>query len=155
MEHGRMALLTDPTGATFALWQANQHPGITRLNEDNTLVWTELMTGDTDKAATFYKGLFDWGTEKFPGGMDYTLWKRGSETAGGMMALTKEMQGVPPHWLVYYGVSDPDAVVAKATSLGGSIIRPAWDVPGVGRIAILKDPTGAVFAIIKGDPEQK
>jgi len=155
MEHGRMAVLTDPTGATFALWQANQHPGVTRLNEDGTLVWTELMTGDTGKAATFYSGLFGWGTEKFPGGMDYTLWKRGSETAGGMMAITKEMQGVPPHWLVYYGVSDVDAVVAKVTSLGGSVVRPGWDIPGVGRIAILKDPTGAVFAVIKGDPEQK
>jgi len=150
-----MAVLTDPTGATFALWQANQHPGVTRLNEDGTLVWTELMTGDTGKAATFYSGLFGWGTEKFPGGMDYTLWKRGSETAGGMMAITKEMQGVPPHWLVYYGVSDVDAVVAKVTSLGGSVVRPGWDIPGVGRIAILKDPTGAVFAVIKGDPEQK
>jgi len=155
MEHGRMAVLTDPTGATFALWQANQHPGVTRLNEDGTLVWTELMTGDTGKAATFYKGLFDWGTEKFPGEMDYTLLKRGSENAGGMMAITKEMQGVPPHWMVYYGVADVDATVAKAQSLGGSLVMPAWDTPGVGRIAILKDPTGAKFSVIKGDPEQK
>ena len=155
MEYGRMAVLTDPTGATFALWQAYQNPGVTRLNEDDSLVWTELMTGDTAKAGTFYKGLFGWGTEKFPGPMDYTLWKRGSESAGGMMALTKEMHGVPPHWMVYYGVSDVDAVVAKATSLGATIIRPAWDTPGVGRIAILKDPAGAAFAIIKGDPDQK
>jgi predicted enzyme related to lactoylglutathione lyase len=154
MELGSMAVLTDPTGAAFALWQAQQHPGITAFNEDNTLAWTELMTGDTGKAATFYTGLFGWGTEKFPGGMDYTLWKRGSENAGGMMPLTEEMQGIPPHWLVYYGVADADATVAKAQGLGGSVAVPAWDVKGVGRIAILKDPTGAVFAIIKGDPQQ-
>ena len=75
--------------------------------------------------------------------------------SGGMMAITKEMQGVPPHWMVYYGVADVDATVAKAQSLGGSLVMPAWDAKGVGRIAILKDPTGAKFSVIKGDPEQK
>ena len=155
MEHGRMAVLTDPTGATFALWQANQHPGITRLNEDDSLVWTELLTNDTGKAAAFYKGLFGWGTETFPGGMDYTLWKRGTENAGGMMAITKEMMGIPPNWTVYYGVSDADAVTAKAKGLGAKIEKGPWDVPGGGRIAIITDPQGATFAIIKGDPQQK
>ena len=155
MEHGRMAVLTDPTGAMFALWQAYNHPGITRYNEDGSLVWTELMTGDTKKAADFYKGLFGWGTESFPGGMEYTLWKRGDESVGGMMALTPEMQGVPPHWMVYYGVSDVNASFAKAKQLGAGVIREPWTVPGVGTIAILKDPQGGAFSIIKGDPEQK
>lgn len=156
MELGRMAVLTDPQGAHFALWQAKEHPGITLLNEDDSLVWTELMTNDTAKAGDFYKGLFGWGTEKFPGGaMDYTLWKKGTENAGGMMAITPDMGPIPPNWMVYYGVADADATVAKAKQLGGTVIREPWTVPTVGRIAILKDPTGAVFAIIKGDPEQK
>jgi predicted enzyme related to lactoylglutathione lyase len=156
MDLGRMAVLADPQGAHFALWEAKQHPGITRLNEDGSLVWTELMTTDTAKAGDFYKGLFGWGTEKFPAGeMDYTLWKHGTENAGGMMAITPDMGPIPPNWLVYIGVKDADATAAKAKELGGSAMRGPWTVPGVGRIAILKDPTGAVFAIIKGDPEQK
>jgi predicted enzyme related to lactoylglutathione lyase len=156
MEHGRMAVLKDPQGAHFALWQANQMPGIGRLNEDDSLAWTELMTTDTRKAAEFYSGLFGWGTEKFPGGtMDYTLWKNGSQNAGGMMAITPEMGAIPPNWLVYFGVKDADATTAKAKQLGGSAMREPWTTPGVGRIAILTDPTGAAFAIIKGDPEQK
>jgi predicted enzyme related to lactoylglutathione lyase len=155
MEHGRMAVLTDPTGAAFALWQANQHPGVTRLNEDDSLVWTELMTPDVKKSTDFYTQLFGWGTEKFPGPMDYTVWKKGSESAGGMMALTPEMVGVPPNWLVYYGVKDTDASAAKVKQLGGKLMREPWTVPGVGRIAIATDPQGATFAIIKGDPEQK
>jgi len=57
--------------------------------------------------------------------------------------------------MVYYGVADVDAAVAKAKGLGASTIREPWDVKGVGRIAILKDPAGAAFAIIKGDPDQK
>ena len=152
MEHGRMAVLTDPQGAHFALWQANNMPGISRLNEDDSLVWTELMTSDTAKAGAFYSGLFGWGTEKYPGGMEYTLWKKGSENAGGMMAITPEMGPIPPNWLIYIGVKDADATAAKAKQLGGSVMREPWSVPGVGRIAILKDPTGAVFAIIKGEP---
>jgi predicted enzyme related to lactoylglutathione lyase len=152
-----MAVVTDPTGATFALWQANQHPGVTRFNEDDSLAWTELMTGDPKKAAAFYTSLFGWSTEKFPGPMDYTVWKRGADGVGGMMEITPEMasMGVPPHWMVYYGVSDPDATTAKVKSLGGGVIREPWSIPGVGRIAILKDPAGAVFAIIKGDPQSK
>jgi predicted enzyme related to lactoylglutathione lyase len=155
MEHGRMAVLTDPQGATFALWQAYQHPGITRFDEEDSLVWTELLTNDTQKAADFYQGLFGWGTEKFPGGMDYTVWKRGSESAGGMMGITPEMGAMPPNWTVYFAVKDADAAVKKAKELGGKAMREPWTVEGVGRIAILQDPQGAVFAILKPDPAQK
>ena len=65
MEHGRMAVLADPTGAVFALWQANKHPGATAIDEEGTLVWTELVTDDTNKAGDFYTKLFGWTTEAY------------------------------------------------------------------------------------------
>ena len=70
-----------------------------------------------------------------------------------MFQLTPEMAGVPPHWLVYFSVDDCDATAKKATELGASTIKPADDIPGVGRFAILQDPQGAAFAIIKTEPQ--
>jgi uncharacterized protein len=155
MEHGRMAVLKDPTGATFALWQAFQHPGAAKLGGEGALVWTELMTNDTKKAKAFYTGLFGWTTELMPGaGMEYTIWKRDDKDmgAGGMLEITPDMGPVPPNWLPYYGVGDADAIVAKAKSLGGSIRLEPKDIPNVGRLAIIADPQGAMFAIIKTVP---
>lgn len=156
MEHGRMAVLKDPTGAVFALWQANQHPGATRLGGEGALVWTELMTNDIAKSKAFYTGLFGWTTQSMPGvGMEYTIWKRDDQDngAGGMLEITPDMGPVPPNWLVYYSVADADATVANAKRLGGSIRLEPKDIPGVGRLAILADPQGAMFAIIKTAPQ--
>jgi predicted enzyme related to lactoylglutathione lyase len=156
MEHGRMAVLKDPTGATFALWQANQHPGATRMNEPFSLVWTELLTNDTNKAKAFYTGLFGWTTETMPGvGMEYTIWKRDAKDmgTGGMMQITPEMGPLPPNWMVYFSVTDADAIVAKAKSLGAKVLVEPKDIPKVGRMAVLSDPTGAAFSILKPDPQ--
>ena len=64
MEAGRMAVIQDPTGAVFMLWQPNQHPGAGLVNEPVTLCWNELLTRDPDAAATFYTSMFDWTAEK-------------------------------------------------------------------------------------------
>jgi predicted enzyme related to lactoylglutathione lyase len=150
MEHGRMAVLNDSTGATFALWQMKQHAGINVLDEDHSLVWTELVTDDTAKAGSFYTGLFDWTTEKWANSpMDYTILKRGEAMAGGLMAKTPEMGPVPNHWMPYFGVSDTDGMVKKAQSLGATVLAPPMDVPKVGRMAVLADPTGAAFSIMQ------
>ena len=155
MTVGRMAIVQDPTGAVFALWQPREHKGAQLYNLPNSFCWNELTTPDTTKAGDFYTSVFGWEkTERDMGRMIYTTFLNDGRPNGGMFAPTPEMGNIPPHWLVYYGVADADATVAKAQSLGGSVAVPAWDVKGVGRIAILKDPTGAVFAIIKGDPQQ-
>jgi predicted enzyme related to lactoylglutathione lyase len=150
MEHGRMAVLLDPLGAAFALWQMNQHPGAGILDVPGALVWTELLTKDVKQAGAFYTGLFPWTTEvqQMPN-MEYTLFKRGDANAGGMMALTPEMKGVPPHWMPYFGVTDCDATTKKTTDLGGGVHLAPHDIPGVGRFAILKDPQGAAFSILQ------
>jgi len=155
MELGRMAVLADPTGAVFALWQAKTHPGVALLDAPGSLVWTELVTTDTAKAAAFYTGLFGWKAEVMDmPGMPYTVFKRGTASAGGMMARRPDMGNVPSHWLPYINVTDVDATIAKATALGGKVCAPAMDVPTVGRLAFLADAQGAAFAIINPNPNQ-
>lgn len=149
---GRMSVIQDPTGAAFAIWQAKDNPGADGYRETGSFCWNELGTNDTQKAADFYALLFGWNREAFPGPMEYTIFKNGDEGIAGMYQITPEMGPVPPHWLVYFAVTDCDATVQKATENGGSVIRPAEDIPGVGRFAILRDPASAVFAVLKPEP---
>jgi predicted enzyme related to lactoylglutathione lyase len=116
----------------------------------NSYCWNELGTNDVAKATDFYTKLFGWkaDVQKF-GPMEYTLFKNGERGAGGCYKLTPEMGNVPPHWLVYFAVDDCDAKTKKAGSLGVSTIAPPSDIPGVGRFAVIRDPQGAVFGIIK------
>jgi predicted enzyme related to lactoylglutathione lyase len=147
MEHGRMAIVQDPTGAVLSLWQPKEHIGVQVRDEPNTLCWNELYTKDTARATAFYAGLFGWRTKADPGG--YTEWVRGESSVGGMIAIAPEWGPIPPHWLPYFAVNDCDASVAKTTDLGGSTMMPARDIPKVGRFAVVRDPQGAAFAIIK------
>jgi len=152
---GRMAVVKDPTGAVFAVWQPGTHPGVGVYNEPGSLCWNELGTRDTEKAKEFYPRLFDWeaGTQQM-GPMTYTILKNQGRPGGGMYEITPEMGNLPPHWLVYFAVDDCDDKVRKAESLGGQTMKPAADIPGIGRFAILIDPQGAAFAIIKLDNPQ-
>jgi len=147
---GRMAVVKDPTGAVFALWQAGTHKGAGIYNVPNSFCWNELGTTDTRKAGEFYSDLFGWtrNVQNF-GPMEYTIFNNGDKGAGGMYKITPEMGNIPPHWLTYFAVDDCDAKVKKATELGASVMKPADDIPSVGRFAILQDPQAAVFAIIK------
>jgi len=152
---GRMAVIQDPTGAVFALWQPKDQKGAGIYNVPNSFIWNELGTRDTQKAGEFYSKVFGWTQEGFPGSpVEYTVFKNGDRGAGGMYQITPEMGPVPPHWLVYFAVDDCDAKVQKATGLGARVMKPAEDIPGVGRFAILIDPQGAAFAILKPEPQQ-
>jgi hypothetical protein len=148
MDLGRMAILQDPTGAMFSLWEAKKHIGVGILNEPGALCWTELLTTDTAKAEKFYTGLLPWKSEamQMPQ-MTYTVFKRGDTSAGGMMKITPEMGKVPAHWLVYFEVADCDAAVAKAKGMEAKVTVPATDIPNIGRFAVLMDPQGAHFAV--------
>jgi uncharacterized protein len=147
---GRMAVIKYPTGAGFAVWQAGTHKGAGVANVPGSFCWNELATTETAKAGNFYTGLFGWGkdVQNF-GPMEYTMFSNGDRPAAGMFALTPEMAGVPPHWLVYFAIDDCDAKTRKATELGATVIKPPDDIPGIGRFSILKDPQGAALAIIK------
>ena len=155
MTVGRMAVVQDPTGAVFALWQARDHGGSAIRMVPNSLCWNELGTNDTQKAGEFYSNVFGWTREGFSGSpVEYTIFKNGDQGAGGMYKITPEMGPVPPHWLVYFAVDDCDAKVQTATELGAKIMKPAEDIPTVGRFAILIDPQGAAFALLKPEPRQ-
>lgn len=148
--HGRMAVIKDPTDAVFAIWQPLDTAGSGVWGAPGSACWSELGTGNTQKAAEFYTKVFGWTTEPF--GDFYTLFKNEGRGIGGTYKLMPEMGPVPPHWLVYFAVDDCDAAVQKATELGAKVMKPAEEIPGVGRFAILVDPQGAAFAVIKTQP---
>jgi len=152
MEHGRMAVIKDPTGAHFCIWQAKSHPGLGLKGETNSLCWNELLTNDTEKAKEFYTKLFGWKTKADTGATPYTEWINGEEHIGGMMQIQPQMGPMPPNWGIYIAVDDCDGKVAKAQSLGAKTYMPPTDIPNVGRFAVLADPQGAVFNIIKLHP---
>lgn len=154
MELGRMALLQDPTGARVNLWQAKERIGTERANEPGTPVWNELVTPNVEAAVPFYENVLGMGVEKMDmgeeAGGEYTCLTVGGKVIGG--ACPPPMEGLPPHWNVYFNVEDADASATKAEQLGGKIVAPAFDVPGVGRMAALSDPQGAMFNLMQGPP---
>ena len=147
---GRMAVIQDPTGAMFALWQPGTHQGAGIVNTPNSLCWNELATKDTAKAGEFYSGVFGWAKNvQQMGPMTYTSFINGDRPAGGMYEPGPEMGEMPPNWMVYFAVADADATLARALELGGKSCAPLMDVPGIGRMAVMTDPQGAAFAVIK------
>jgi predicted enzyme related to lactoylglutathione lyase len=107
--------------------------------------WNELMTRDADKAKKFYGDVIGWTFDAMPM-PDGTYWvaKVGDKFVGGIFPLTSpQYDGVPEGWMSYLAVDDVDARVAKATAAGAKLMKPIFDVPGVGRIAILTEPGGA------------
>ena len=149
MDLGRMAAIKDPTGARVNLWQAGATIGTTRANEPGTPIWNELITADVASATRFYGDVLGVSWEEMPmeGGPAYTCLVVDGRQVGG--AMPPPMEGIPPHWNVYFNVVDTDATIAQATGLGGSVVAPAFDVPGVGRMAVLADPQGGMFNLMQ------
>jgi uncharacterized protein len=158
MDLGRMAAFTDPTGAFFGVWQAASFQGAGIVGESGAVVWNELNTRDPDRAKEFYGQVFGWETRPFEseGGPPYLTVHVGGEERGvaGIMDTRAFSQDAPPHWMVYFAVDDVDDVAERAKERGGAIAQEPMDVPDVGRIAVLHDPTGAHFAVLKPNPRQ-
>jgi len=152
MEAGRMAVLADPTGATFSIWQAKNEPANTLAkNVPGMFGWNELATNDIEKATAFYSKLFGWqaNTQEMAPGKTYTSFMNNDAPAAGMLALTEEWKGAPPHWGVYFTVSNLDDALAKATSAGAEMMYEPIEMPNVGRFTMVKDPQGVTFSIIQ------
>ena len=107
--------------------------------------WNELIAPDMEGAAAFYTKLLGWEAVPMAGGMHYTLFKKNGADVGGLMSIP----GVPPHWMSYVTVESADASAARAVELGGTICKPAFDIPNVGRIAIVQDPQGAAIGLFQ------
>jgi len=152
MDAGRMAVLQDPTGAVFQVWQAGKSIGAKILNEPGALCWTELTTTDTAAAEKFYTQLFGWVPKhSAPSSvMEYTEFSVGGTPSIGMMAKPKDMPAhIPSYWMPYFQVAELDASVAKAKELGARVMVPPQEIPNTGRFAIVSDPQGAVFALFR------
>ena len=151
MDVGRMAVIQDPQGAYFMLWQPRAHFGAALVNEPGALVWNELGSPDLDASSAFYSGLFDWQIAPFEGSPEqYLAIKNGSANNGGIRPLAPS--GAPPHWLAYFGVDGLDAALDRVGELGGTVHAGPIDIQ-IARIAVVADPQGAVFALYDGQLE--
>lgn len=137
---GRAALATDPGGAVFGLWQGRTFPGCRLVNEPDTLVRNDLVTGDPGPARVFYPALFGFtldGNQDLPG-VDFTFLRRADgHEVGGIMGVP----GAAPAWNTCFEVADTDATLAKA---GGGTVD---DTP-YGRSATFRDPFDVELSII-------
>jgi hypothetical protein len=111
--------------------------------------WHELLTTNPGSAAAFFTRVIRWKAQTWSQDPSYTLFMAGGRPVAGLMALPPDvaMTGAPPHWLTYIGTPDVDRTVTRAAALGANILRPAADVAGAGRFAVVQDPQGAVFAV--------
>jgi uncharacterized protein len=150
MDAGRMAVIQDPQGAFFMVWEAKNNIGAGLVNAHGALAWNELASPDVDASEKFYGDLFGWTTDRIEGmGMPYAIIKSAAgKSNGGIRPVMPP--GTPPHWLVYFGVDDIDASVATATERGARTLVDTMDI-GMGKIAVLQDPQGAVFALFAGE----
>jgi uncharacterized protein len=149
MTSGRMALVQDPTGAVFALWQPRDSIGAEIVNRHGALSLNQLNTSDPEAAQRFYSELFGWRIEQM-GDAETSYWGiyRGDRVNAGMMELPSGAP-MPSHWLVYFGIDDLDAAAEQIGASGGTVMVPPREVPG-GRILVATDPQNAVFALFAG-----
>lgn len=146
-EVGRIAIIVDPQGAYLSAYE----PHGEGPSPEGVFVWDELGTTDADGAQRFYEEVFGWSASDMgPDYGGYRVFNRGETGVAGLMTVHGE--SIPPHWQPYVAVEDPDATAAKAAELGGSVLAEPTDVPDVGRIAVLRDPQGASFGIIRPEP---
>jgi len=122
-----------------------------------TVAWTELMTRDVEAAKRYYETICGWQFTDVPMGPDgpiYILGMQGDQPVIGMMDMADsgEPAEVAPYWMSYFAVPDVDGAVSDVTAAGGTILRPPFDVPGTGRIAIVIDPTGALHGLMTPEP---
>jgi uncharacterized protein len=157
MDAGRMAVVQDPTGAVFCVWQAKNNPGAGITGVPGTLCWCDLNTHDQGGARKFYSDLFGWKTtddtdDNPPSG--YVHIQNGEDFIGGISPPAFVNPHVPPHWMPYFLVADCDASLAKAKDLGAKVYMEPQTLEEVGRFAIVADPQGAGFAIFQANPRK-
>ena len=146
---GRFVILRDPTGAEFALWEAEANVGAEISEAPGAMRWCEVNTRDSDRAKAFYEVLLNAEAVlmETPGTTYYQL-MQGDAPLAGILQMTKEWEGVDPHWMPYFQVQDATSAAEAAKAANGSVAVPPFDTP-FGRIAVLSDPAGAHFSIME------
>ncbi len=155
LDSGRMAIIQDPTGAVLAAWQPRAHAGAGRVNDVGCLTWNELQSRDPETASAFYAGLFGWETKPIEeeGKLAYVMIRNAGSSNGGIMPMTEQHGDAPPYWLAYFTVPSCDDAIAKVQELGGDTLTGPLDI-GAGKIAVMRDPQGAAFAIFEGETDE-
>ena len=121
------------------------------MSQQGNFYWNELLTTDPEACKKFYGEVVGWKSREMDmgNGAKYTIVKVGDKDAGGIMKMDgPQFEGVPPHWMTYIAVDDVDAALKRTTANGGEVRVPAFDVPGVGRIGVIADPTGAMVSLM-------
>ncbi len=134
---GRMAQLTDPAGAEFAVWQAGDLAGVDAVSTPGSLTWVELHS---PADASFYRSVFDWEVQVIPGAPGQFVRPAGTGPGRLFGAVVEDSEA---YWLPYFEVADPDQAAASA-----EVLVAPHDLDGVGRISVLVDPFGARFGIM-------
>ncbi len=151
MEAGRMAVIQDPQGAFFMLWQPKRHIGAELVNGPGLLSWNELASPDLEAAVAFYRELLGWTLQRATGTpMTYYVIKTAAGTDNG--GMREPQPNEPPNWGVYFGCEDVVAAMARVQELGGSTLAGPMPI-GPGTIGIVRDPQGAVFTLYAGEFE--
>ena len=170
---GRMAILKDPQGSVFCVWQAGRTKGAKLVNEHGAVNFNTLRTSDVEAARRFYGEVFGWGTLSLGGGEFWTLpgygdyletltpgMRQGAADMGAagfedvVAVLEPLTDGQDPHWHVTFAVDDADAAAAKAPELGGRVLVAPLDAAYV-RMTVLADPHGTAFTASQFVPENR
>jgi predicted enzyme related to lactoylglutathione lyase len=155
---GSMAVLADPAGAMFSVWRAGDHIGAEIANEANTWSWNELLSRDIDASKAFYAEVFGWEYDEQDMGPQTGIYSviRGGESGGlgGLMAMPEQVpEMVPSHWSVYFTVDDLAAAQERVTANGGMTVMEPMEMPGIGTMATMHDPTGGTFTLMQPAPQ--
>jgi hypothetical protein len=150
-DQGRMAVFQDPSGAFISVWKGHQMRGF-ETDAPNAFAWAELNARGVDKAIPFYAQVFGWTIRKSEvgeGQPPYTEFLLDGDSIAGAWEMNPSVPaGVPSYWQVYFATDDVDATYRKALDLGATEMLGPQDFPG-GRFAILADPHGAGFGLMK------
>lgn len=150
-DNGRFAVLRDPTGAMFTIWQPRTFHGFGLWDEPGAPCWAELATRDVPAANAFYQALFGWSISDDA----YAHLSAGDRRFGGVqdMSTSGVPDDVPPHWLLYFRTQNAAASAEQAAELGARTLTQTFHLPGTGYFATLRDPQGAVFALFEAERE--
>jgi predicted enzyme related to lactoylglutathione lyase len=153
-DQGKMSVFQDPSGAFISAWQGTRMGGF-QTEAPNAFGWAELNARGVDRALPFYSTLFGWTTktsEMGEGQPPYTEFQLDGDSIAGAWEMSSMVPAqVPSYWQIYFTVDDVDAMFAKAVDLGAREMLAPQDFPG-GRFAILGDPQGASFGLLKTKP---
>jgi predicted enzyme related to lactoylglutathione lyase len=150
-EVGRVALFIDPPGAVFGVWQPGEVRGAQLVGTAGSMCWHQLASRNIEAAKRFYRAIFGWSGVTTPyETSSYTAFRLGDRDVAGMVEMDRSWpRDLPSHWMTYFGVDDCDQAADDAVELGGAVAVEPFDMPHVGRTAVLGDPHGAVFSILK------